>query len=128
MIEFAKVRLAVSVSRLTKRFGNYTNIHKFIDGLKIQKRINPAQHLYKIANLFEYYDDSDCIMAMEESTSLNVYSFSIIKGVISCQTTPKNEQLNLFNIKLPQANIKRDLGDYKLWEQRTQPACETVDQ
>ena len=106
--------LAVSVSRLTKRFGNYTNIHKFIDGLKIQKRINPAQHLYKIANLFEYYDDSDCIIAMEESISLNVYSFSIIKGVISCQTTPKNEQLNLFNIKLPQANIKRDLGDYKL--------------
>ena len=27
----------------------------------------------------------------------------------------KQEELNLFNIKLPQANIKRDLGDYKLW-------------
>jgi len=106
--------VALSISRLTKRFGNYTNIHKFIDNIKVQKRINPAYHLYKIANLFEYYDDTDCIMAMEEAITLNVYSFSIIKGTITHQTTPKNEQLNLFNIKLPQANIKRDLGDYKL--------------
>ena len=69
---------------------------------------------FKIANLFEYYDEADCIMAMEESISLNIYSFTIIKGTITHQTKPKNEQLNLFNIKLPQANIKRDLGDYKL--------------
>lgn len=69
---------------------------------------------YKIANLFEYYDDSDCIMAMEECFSLNVYSITIIKGYITHKTKPKNEQLNLFNIKLPIANIKRDLGDYKI--------------
>lgn len=53
-------------------------------------------------------------MAMEEAISLNIYSFSFIKGTITHQTKPKNEQLNLFNIKLPQANIKRDLGDYKI--------------
>ena len=82
--------------------------------IKVQKRISPAYHLYKIANLFEYYDEADCIMAMEEAISLNIYSFSFIKGTITHQTKPKNEQLNLFNIKLPQANIKRDLGDYKL--------------
>ena len=64
----------------------------------VQKRINPAYHLYKIANLFEYYDDADCIMAMEECFTLNVYSISIIKGYITHQRKPKNEQLNLFNI------------------------------
>lgn len=106
--------LALSINRLLKRFGNYTNIHKFIENIKVQKRIHPAHHLFKIANLFEYYDDSDCIMAMEESISLNVYSYSIIKGYISHQTKPKVEQLNLFNITLPTGNITRDLGDYKL--------------
>lgn len=105
---------AISISRLIKRFGNYTNIYKFVENIKVQKRINPTYHLYKIANLFEYYDDADCIMAMEEAITLNVYNFLIIKGTITHKTTPKNEQLNLFNIKLPQANIKRDLGDYKL--------------
>ena len=106
--------LALSINRLLKRFGNYTNIHKFIENIKVQKRIHPAHHLFKIANLFEYYDDGDCIMAMEESISLNVYSYSIIKGYISHQTKPKVEQLNLFNITLPTGNITRDLGDYKL--------------
>lgn len=106
--------MAISINRILKRFGNYTNIHKFIENLKVAKRINPSHHLYKIANLFEYYDDADCIMAMEEAIILNIYSFSIIKGTISYQTKPKNEQLNLFNITLPSKNIKRDLGDYKL--------------
>jgi hypothetical protein len=49
--------IAISISRLIKRFGNYTNIHKFIENIKVQKRISPAYHLYKIANLFEYYDE-----------------------------------------------------------------------
>ena len=53
-------------------------------------------------------------MAMEECFSLNIYSITIIKGYITHKTKPKNEQLNLFNIKLPIANIKRDLGDYKI--------------
>ncbi len=106
--------LSLSVHRLLQRFGNYTRIYTFIDNIKVQKRINPAHHLYKIVNVFEYYDDGDCIMAMEEAISLNVYSFSIIKGYISHHTKPKAEPLNLFNITLPYANIKRDLGEYKL--------------
>ncbi|MCB0369778.1 MAG: IS21 family transposase [Bdellovibrionales bacterium] len=106
--------IAVSISRVLKRFSSYINIHKFIENIKIQKRINPAYHLYKIVNLFEYYNDADCIMAMEEAISLNVYSYSIIKGTITNHKSIKQEELNLFNIKLPQANIKRDLGDYKL--------------
>mgnify|MGYP005989262331 FL=1 len=104
----------ISINRLAKRFGKYTNIHKFIENIKVQKRINPGSHLYRIANLFEYYDDADCIMAMEESIALNVYNYNIIKGHITHYKKPKQEQLNLFNIELPKADIKRDLGDYKL--------------
>ena len=51
--------IAVSISRVLKRFSSYINIHKFIENIKIQKRINPAYHLYKIVNLFEYYNDAD---------------------------------------------------------------------
>lgn len=105
---------AVSINRLTKRFNNYINIHQFINNVKVQKRIKPSNHLYRIANLFEYYDDTDCIMAMEECIALNVYNYNIIKGHITHYKKPKQEQLNLFNIELPQGNIKRDLGDYKL--------------
>ena len=72
------------------------------------------QHLYRIANLFEYYDDTDCIMAMEECIALNVYNFNIIKGHITNHKQIKQEQLNLFNIKLPKENIKRDLGEYRI--------------
>ena len=106
--------LTLSVSRLTKRFANYSNIHTFIENIKVQKRIHPAHHLYKIANLFEYYDDKECILAMEECFTLNTYSYAIVKGIITVGSKPKKEQLNLFNITLPTGNVKRDLGDYKL--------------
>lgn len=106
--------MSVTISRLVKRFHNYINIHKFISNVKVQKRIDPATHLLKIANLFEYYDDADCILAMDECFTLNMYNANIIKGCITNNTKPKEESINLFNIDLPKGDIKRDLGDYKI--------------
>ena len=106
--------LAKSTARLLTRFGNYGNIHTFIDNVKVQKRINPSDHLYKIANLFEYYSDQDCIAAMEECFTLNMFNATIIKGCISQQAKIKEEAINLFNIELPKGDIKRDLQEYKL--------------
>ncbi len=106
--------IASSSSRLTNRFVSYTNIHKFVENIKVQKRINPGHHLYKIANLFEYYSDEDCIVAMEECFTLNVFNANIIKGYISQTSRPKEESINLFNIDLPCGDIKRDLGEYEL--------------
>jgi len=103
-----------SVSRLTTRFASYTNIERFIQNVKVQKRINPGDHLHKIASLFEYYDDEDCIIAMEECFTLNMFNATIIKGYISKQATIKEESVNLFNIDLPKGDVKRDLGEYKL--------------
>ena len=104
----------VSISRLVKKFSNYVNIHKFISNVKVQKRINPADHLLKIANIFEYYDESDCILAMEECFTLNLFNANIIKGFITKNTTPKEETINLLNIELPKGDVKRDLGEYKI--------------
>ena len=106
--------IAASSSRLIDRFANYTNIHKFIENIKVQKRINPSHHLYKVANLFEYYSDEDCIVAMEECFTLNLFNANIIKGYISQTAKLKEDNLNLFNIELPKGDIKRDLGEYKL--------------
>lgn len=106
--------ITVTISRLVKRFGNYISIHKFISNVKVQKRIDPATHLLKIANLFEYYDDSDCILAMDECFTLNMFNANIIKGCITNNTKPKKESINLFNIELPKGDVKRDLGEYKL--------------
>lgn len=103
-----------SVSRLTTRFVAYTNIDTFIHNVKVQKRINPGDHLQRIANLFEYYSDSDCVMAMEECFTLNMFNATIIKGYITHQATVKEEDINLFNIDLPKGDIKRDLQDYRL--------------
>jgi len=111
--------ISASTARLIKRFGSYTNIHKFIEHVKVQKRINPSSHLHKIANLFEYYGDEECIVAMEECFILNVFNANIIKGYISQTSRPKEESLNLFNIDLPKGNVKRDLGEYKLYPQRS---------
>jgi hypothetical protein len=108
-----------SVSRLTTRFASYTNIEKFIQSVKIQKRINPGDHLHKIASLFEYYSDADCIIAMEECFTLNMFNATIIKGYITKQAAIKEESVNLFNIDLPKGDVKRDLGEYKLYPQRS---------
>jgi hypothetical protein len=106
--------ISVSISRLVKKFSNYANIHNFISNVKVQKRINPADHLLKIANIFEYYDESDCILAMEECFALNLFNANIIKGFITKNTTPKEETINLLNIELPKGDVKRDLGEYKI--------------
>ena len=106
--------IAHSISRLHRRFGSYTRIDRFIENVKVQKRINPADHLYKIANLFEYYSDEDCIVAMEECFTLNMFNATIVKGYISQHAKLKEEDINLFNIDLPKGKVKRDLQEYKL--------------
>ncbi len=109
-----RVPISASILRLTARFESYANIDRFIGNVKSQKRIDPARHLYRIANLFEYYDDKDCLAAMEECFSLNLFSANIIKGFITKSSKPKTEQLNLFNIKLPKGDVKRNLLEYRL--------------
>jgi transposase len=106
--------MSKSISRLTTRFSNYTSIRQFIANVKVQKRINPASNLHKIANLFEYYSDEDCIVAMEECFTLNIFNATIIKGYITKQAKVKEEDINLFNIELPQGRVKRNLEEYKL--------------
>jgi len=103
-----------SISRLVTRFSSYTNIDQFIANVKVQKRINPASNLHKIANLFEYYSDEDCIVAMEECFTLNMFNATIIKGYITKQAKVKDEDINLFNINLPKGEVKRNLQEYKL--------------
>jgi transposase len=106
--------IAQSISRLRTRFGSYTSIDTFINNVKVQKRINPVDHLHKIVNLFEYYSDEDCIVAMEECFTLNMFNATIIKGYISQHAKLKEEDINLFNIDLPKGDVKRDLQEYKL--------------
>jgi len=106
--------IAASMSRLITRFSAYTSIHKFIENVKVQKRISPASHLHKIANLFEYYSDEDCIVAMEECFTLNMFNATIIKGYITQQAKVKENEISLFNIDLPKGDVKRNLQEYKL--------------
>jgi len=111
------VTISMSIARLVDRFANYTNIYHFIANVKVQKRINPANHLYNIANIFEYYDDEDCIMAMEECFSINAFNANIIKGILQQQSQVKikDETIHLLNVELPSNNnIKRDLKEYQL--------------
>lgn len=106
--------IAVSVSALVKRFAHYTNIHTFITNVKVQKRINPGHHLHKIVALFEYYSDEECIAAMEECFTYNVFNATVVKGYISA-LPPKEEPLpNLFNLDLPKGDVKRELGAYDI--------------
>lgn len=110
----SRVSISVSIAELTERFENYSDINRFIDGVKSQKRIDPARHLHRITNLFEYYDDKDCIAAIKECFNLNLFSADVIRGFITKSSRPKTEQLNLFNIKLPKGNVKRNLMEYRL--------------
>jgi len=106
--------IAKSISRLQTRFANYVRINQFIKNVKAQKRINVSDHLYKIANLFEYYNDKDCIVAMEECFTLNIFNATIIKGFLTQLAKVKKEDISLFNINLPKGDVKRNLQEYKL--------------
>ncbi len=112
--ETDRVPISASISRLTSRFSSYADIDRFIDNIRSQKRIDPARHLYRIANLFEYYDDKDCILSMDECFNLTLFNANIIKGFITKSSRPKTEQLNLFHIKLPKGDVKRSLREYRL--------------
>jgi hypothetical protein len=51
---------------------------------------------------------------MEECFTLNIFNSTIIKGYITKQAKVKEEDINLFNIHLPQGKVTRNLEEYKL--------------
>lgn len=106
--------LATSVATLCKRFAHYTNINRFIESTKAQKRINPGYHLHKMVGLFEYYSDTECIAAMEECFTYNTFNATVIKGYLSSIEVKEESLPNLFHVALPKGDVKRPLETYKI--------------
>jgi hypothetical protein len=107
-----------SAEQLRNRFSDkYEKLDRFLQSVKAQKRINPAYNLTRIRNLFEHYDDSDCIQAMEMCSNYNSYSALFVEGYITNNAKEKPQQMSLFRIRkygldIPQSQITRDLKEY----------------
>jgi transposase len=107
-----------SAQQLRNRFSNqYAKLDSFLQSVKAQKRINPAYNLSRIRNLFEHYDDSDCIRAMEMCSEYNSYSALFVEGYITNNAKEKPQQMSLFKIRdygldIPQSQVTRDLKEY----------------
>jgi len=107
-----------SAEQLRNRFSDqYEKLDNFLQSVKAQKRINPAYNLSRIRNLFEYYDDRDCIKAMEMCADYNSYSALFVEGYITNNAKEKPQQMSLFKIReygldIPQSQITRDLKEY----------------
>jgi hypothetical protein len=108
-----------SAQHLRDRFSDqYANLDHFLQSVKVQKRINPAYHLSRICNLFEHYNDRDCIRAMEMCSDYNCYSAVFVEGYITHHATETPRQMSLFKIRaygleIPQSQITRDLQEYR---------------
>jgi len=107
---------ALSAAKLKNRFNEYNRLDDFILGVKAQKRLNPAYHLYQIRHIFEDYSKQDCITCMEECLKYNVFNFHFVKGYLTdkakIQLDISNHSIN--GISFPKVNVKRPLSEYKL--------------
>jgi transposase len=107
-----------SAQQLRDRFSDqYEKLENFLQSVKAQKRINPAYNLSRICNLFEHYDDSDCIQTMEMCSDYNSYSAAFVEGYITTNAKEKPEQMGLLKIReygldIPQSRVSRDLKEY----------------
>jgi transposase len=107
-----------SAQQLRNRFSDqYKKLENFLQSVKAQKRINPAYNLSRILNLFEHYDDSDCIQTMEMCSDYNSYSAVFVEGCITSNAKEKPQQMSLLKIReyglgIPQSQVSRDLKEY----------------
>jgi hypothetical protein len=107
-----------SAQQLRNRFSDqYEKLENFLQSVKAQKRINPAYNLSRIRNLFEHYDDNDCIRAMQMCAEYNSYSALFVEGYITNNAREKTQQISLFKIRefgldIPQSQVTRDLKEY----------------
>ena len=107
-----------SAQQLRNRFSDqYKKLENFLQSVKAQKRINPAYNLSRIRNLFEHYDEGDCIQAMEMCSDYNSYSAVFVEGYITNNAKEKPQQMSLLKIReygldIPQSQVTRDLKEY----------------
>jgi transposase len=107
-----------SAQQMRDRFSDqYDNLDHFLQSVKAQKRINPAYNLSRILNLFEHYDDSDCIQTMGQCFEYNSYSAVFVEGYITHNANRKPQQMSLLKIReyqldISQSQVTRDLKEY----------------
>jgi transposase len=108
-----------SAYQLRDRFSTqYKNLENFLQSVKAQKRMNPSYNLSRILNIFEHYDDSDCIKAMKICSDYNSYSATFVEGFITNNAKQKPQQMSLLKIReygldIQQCQVTRDLGEYR---------------
>ena len=107
---------AVVSQKLKERFRDYPRIEKFIDSVKVQKRINPSYHLTRICEVFGEYADSDCTRCMEECFIYNTFSFPFVKGFLMSRAEVKLEVkgLSFFVKGYENIAVTRDLKEYTI--------------
>jgi hypothetical protein len=111
-----RTSFAVVSQKLKERFRDYHRIEKFIDSVKVQKRINPAYHLTRICEVFGDYADADCIRCMEECVTYNTFSYPFVKGFLMAKAEVKLEVkgLSLFLKGYENIAVTRDLREYTI--------------
>ena len=103
--------------KLRERFSSYKNINLFLELLKKQKGTNYRYQLFKILELFEYYDEQMCESVMEESLKYRKVHSDFIKGLlrsrVNCEVS-YNDNPNINFLNFPSAKeCKRELKEYQ---------------
>lgn len=111
-----RTSFAVVSQKLKERFRDYHRIERFIDSVKVQKRINPAYHLTRICEVFGDYADADCIRCMEECVTYNTFSYPFVKGFLMAKAEVKLEVKgrSLFLKGYENISVTRDLREYTI--------------
>jgi len=103
--------------KLKERFTSYKNIEQFLELLKKQKGANYRYQLFRIIELFEYYDTEICESVMDESLKYRRAHSDFIKGVLTTRRNCESSYSGSLNINLhnfPSAKeCKRQLKEYQ---------------
>ncbi|MBN2570235.1 MAG: hypothetical protein JXB42_12470 [Deltaproteobacteria bacterium] len=105
-----------TAEKLRSRFGLYDALDRFIHAVKVQEWINPAWHLTRIREIFDNYDDEDCIRCMEEYERYTAYSYPFVKGFLMSYAAMKSavqEPLGILQC-YDDIAVTRDLKEYLL--------------
>lgn len=94
---------------------------EFLEGLQLQHKLNPAEHLRGVMELASLYDERSMRRAFELAREYRTYSHGFIRGLLESRAIPQVVEPDLATGRaspLPRVTVQSDLRAYQqlLWE------------
>jgi hypothetical protein len=95
---------------------------EFLEGLQLQHKLNPVEHLRGVMDLASLYDERSMRRAFTLAREYKTYSHAFIRGLLESRAIPQaiepDRQSDPVSPPLPRVPVQTDLRPYQqlLWE------------